>query len=147
MKLEEQIQKALDKGMHEIAAQAANYMVLLAATGYQSSTQYNKVDATVLLEPTADGFTVRAEGKDVVFLEFGAGVATDPDARAKLEKDPPFPITEGSYSNTHGGHYATNKYWYYGGKRWTEVTPTHAMWRAREETIKALPLMAKEVFK
>lgn len=144
---EEQIKEIIESKTKEIAERAAAHTAFVATMLYGEAAYYDAgVDAQVDVEPTADGYTVRATGDDVVFLEFGAGVTTDPLADSKVESST-IPLTEGSYSATHGMYYINNGYWYYKGQRISGVLPSNAMWLAREDTINQLPQIANEVFK
>ena len=83
-------------------------------------------------------YTITANGKAVVFLEFGAGNATDSGApyAAQLAASEGILVAAGSYSSTEGtGEYADHKFWIFGSTKMTEIIPTRALYRAVRNAI------------
>jgi hypothetical protein len=98
----------------------------------------------VTLEETETGFTIRASGEDVYFLEFGIGDDTAPD---KLAAQANAEISPGSWSRTHPrdtkfynrwakqwetrhhemGPYAEHGHWHYNGVDYKGVPGSHSM--------------------
>ena len=71
--------------------------------------------------------TLTVSGSDVGFLEFGAGVGTEPD---DFVDEVDFPVVAGSYSLEHGKFFSNLGFWYYQKVRYEEITATHGMQQA-----------------
>ena len=101
--------------------------------------------ASVAIEPIQNGYAIRADGKDVLFVEFGTGDASG--SMAALYDQVPVSIYPGSWSEAHAKMYSTYGYWIFGGKKYTETPPHPAFYDAYRAMILALPAKASEVFK
>ena len=125
-------------------------MVRLAAIGLQTArvrfemgaTDGNKAPDT-WVEPTENGFKIIAQGKDVYFIEFGAGDAAGnhPDkATAPVDTSP------GSYSAKNTMEYVKYGSWHHQKKKYTEIQPQMPMYHAAREIERNIEKIAKEVF-
>lgn len=95
--------------------------------------------------PTETGCKLSAYGKDVCFLEFGAGASTSAYEGEGQEGLPP--IYPGSWSETEGkGIYAEKGYWYYNGEKLEGLTPKLGMQKASETMQRKAIEEAKKVF-
>lgn len=81
--------------------------------------------------------SVEADGSAVVFLEFGAGDATGRgehgDEVSEFERNSGIEVRPGSYSEAHGGEYARQGFWHFGGRKYTEVAPLRGMYHAAQQ--------------
>ena len=75
--------------------------------------------AVVVAEPIENGYVIRAEGEDILFVEFGAGDAT------------------GGYLKGH---------WHFAGQEIHETEPNPSFYYAYQAMVEALPQIANEVF-
>ena len=143
VKILETYKKWVDKKMDEL-------MVRLAAVGLETArvrfemgaTEGNKAPET-WVEPIENGFKIIARGKDVFFIEFGAGDAAGnhPDsANAPVDTSP------GSYSKINTGEYAKYQSWHHKGVKYTELQPQMPMYHAMREMERNVKKIAKEVF-
>lgn len=115
---------------------------------FQYSTSIDDYDYEVSCIVNGDNAMIIAEGSDVMFLEFGAGVWTI-DTTAENESSGLPPIEEGSYSQTEGmGQFRPNhRYWYYEGKRYIGIRGTHGFYFASDEIKEQAVNEAIKVFK
>lgn len=125
-------------------------MVRLAAVGLETARVYFQQGATdgnetpeTLVEPIENGFKIIANGKDVFFIEFGAGDAAGnhPDAA-----NAPVDTSPGSYSKINTGEYAKYQSWHHKGVKYTELQPQMPMYYAMREIERNVQKIAKEVF-
>ena len=103
-------------------------------------------DSSVTLEPISGGYCIKAEGKAVCFIEFGAGVYHNP-GEPYPDPRPDGIVGIGQYGKGYGKRQA------WGFKDETgELVITHGnpaampMWYAREEMRNNILKIAKEVF-
>lgn len=111
---------------------------------------FGNTDVTLSVEPLNNGYLLRADGEDVCFMEFGAGVT------AGLGYDtgkvtPPVDISPGSWSAAHDGQFMKNGgypngYWYYNGEPMNAIVPQMGMYHAVNEMVQRIEQVAKEVF-
>lgn len=105
--------------------------------------------AVVSMEQTQDGYVIRADGEDVLFIEFGTG---DKAGEMAANYDAvPATVRPGSWSEAHGGEYAKTGgfgkgFWHFGGKEYHFTEPHPAFYYAYQRMVEALPQIAKEVF-
>lgn len=95
------------------------------------------------VEPTETGFKIIAQGKDVYFIEFGAGDAAGnhPDrATAPVDTYP------GSFSAKNTQEYVKYGSWHHQKKKYTEIQPQMPMYYAAREIERNVEKIAKEVF-
>ena len=143
VKILETYKKWVDKKMDEL-------MVRLAAVGLETArvrfemgaTEGNKAPET-WVEPIENGFKIIARGKDVFFIEFGAGDAagSHPDA-AKAPVD----TSKGSYSAKNTMEYVKYGSWHHDGKKYTELPAYMPMYHAARDIERNITKIAKEVF-
>lgn len=105
--------------------------------------------AVVAAEPIENGYVIRAEGEDILFVEFGAGDATG--IMAKEYDQVPTVVRPGSWSEAHGGEYAATGgylkgHWHFAGQELHETEPNPAFYYAYQAMVEALPQIANEVF-
>ena len=132
------------KKSDEVTQRLAQIGATVASIAFTGMMTGDEDPVTVTAEPIDNGYEVKAEGKSVCFLEFGAGLYAGAGyAGPHGEID----ISPGSYSSTEGsGQYAKYNYWYYKHKRFIGVTPGHAMYDAsRDIELKAAEII-REVF-
>ena len=152
------IQSAIDevKRIQEwIAKKTAEFNKRLAEVGRDvaergfSQAQYSGVnDVVVEAVPTDKGWSIRASGKAVMFLEFGAGRIANP---TEPHPNRPSEIADiGQFGKGQGekrGQHGQLIGWFYGDGEYTEGNPaTLAMWNAEEEIKQRVKEIAKEVF-
>lgn len=125
-------------------------MIRLAAVGLETARVYFQQGATegneapeTWVEPIENGFKIIARGKDVFFIEFGAGDAAGnhPDAG-----NAPVDTSPGSYSKINTGEYAKYQSWHHKGVKYTELQPQMPMYHAMREIERNVTKIAKEVF-
>lgn len=117
----------LDEPMNRANEELMQMATSIVENSYASQGIGNE-DYTVTAEHTEHGFKIIATGEDVGFLEFGAGVLTEPNN--EFVSEVPFPVYEGSWSETHSGIFAKNKFWFYAGSPYTGRPATRGMQRA-----------------
>lgn len=101
----------------------------------------------VYCEVGGNNAMIIAEGENVVFLEFGTGVATT-DTTAEMETEGLPPIYEGSWSETEGtGVFARHGYWHYNGVLYMGTVATQGFYFASKEIKQRAVEVAKRVFK
>lgn len=115
---------------------------------YSFSTSIDDYDYEVSCIVNGNNAMIIAEGSDVMFLEFGAGVWTI-DTTADNDSSGLPPIEEGSYSQTEGmGQFRPNhRYWFYEGKRYIGIKGTHGFYFASDEIKEQAVNEAIKVFK
>ena len=131
------------------------FMKALAETGVVAATQEYAMDDAhpddppiqVTVTETDKGYSVTASGKQVVFVEFGAGTKTAAgDSRAA---NVGVEIRPRSYSEQNAQEFSTFGFWIYparNGKRYEYVEPHPGLWRARQEIERQIERIAREVF-
>ena len=75
---------------------------------YSAQIGAENTDYTTTITKGKDSATLTVSGADVGFLEFGAGIGTDP--MNEFAEQVGFPIARGSYSNSRGGMYQHTNY-------------------------------------
>lgn len=93
-------------------------------------------------EKTTDGYKVVAEGKDLLFIEFGAGDMAG--TTSVLYDQIPVSVRPGSWSETHAQQYSTQGFWFFGGKMYRETIPHPAFYYAYQAMVQALPQIVSE---
>ena len=100
--------------------------------------------STVIAEPTEDGYVIRAEGEDVLFIEFGTG---DKAGEMAANYDAvPAEVAPGTWSATHAQMYYKYGFWVFAGKIYHYTEPHPAFYYAYQRMVEALPQIASEVF-
>lgn len=125
-------------------------MLRLAAVGLETARVYFELGAAdgnkapeTWVEPIENGFKIIAQGKDVYFIEFGAGDAAGnhPDAA-----NAPVATYPGSFSEKNTGEYAKYHSWHHHKIKYTEIQPQMPMYNAAREIERNVKKIAKEVF-
>ena len=136
----ERTKKSMQSKLREVAER-------LAEEGRNQAEMAYGHAIDVRVEEVEDGFVLSANGDAVVFLEFGAGYATDYThpfaptmAAAGVQIEP------GSWSRQHANQYASQGWWFWGGRVYMAVQPMHGMLRASEEIKYLTDRVVKEVF-
>ena len=131
-----------DKLLEELA-----YIGVKEASIRFTTAMYDGVnDSSVTLEPIKDGYCIKAEGKAVAFIEFGAGVYHNPGEPYPNPR-PAGIVGIGEYGKGYGKRQA----WGYRDVS-GELVVTHGnpaampMWYASEEMRNAILQKFKEVF-
>lgn len=124
-----------------------NRLAMIGAT--VASVQFSRAiyngaaDVTVRIDNTGSVAVIYAEGKDVAFIEFGAGAKYGyghPEA-AKFGTGP------GTYPDGKG-HWNDPKGWWYGNSQHSFGNPpAMAMYDARERMVEQFTQIAREVFR
>lgn len=134
------IRNSLDTKAKQLSEELAKLGADVASRYYGASS-----GITVTVIPTEKGFTINANGSDVVFLEFGAGVTVD--SSNPFAQEMPFDVSSGSWSVQDKQQFVTWGYWYvYGDKKMDRVVPTNAMYNASKEIKERTVEIAKKVF-
>lgn len=136
----ERTKKRLMKKLKIVAERLAQEGARAAEAAYGSPV-------AVSVEEIEDGYAILASGDAVVFLEFGAGDATDsghPYAKALAPEG--VAVVRGSWSREHANQYATQGWWLFGGIRMTEVIPRRGLLMASQEMSQVADRICREVF-
>ena len=119
--------------MQEACEELAERGAEIVRTKYSLQGNGND-DFNVYTRPIEDGYAIVADGEDIGFLEFGAGVFTEEDDFAS-EVD--FDVYPGSWSESHehsenpnARYFAKNGFWWYRGIRYTGLVPKRGMQEA-----------------
>lgn len=115
---------------------------------YQYSTTSESDLYEVYCIVNGNSSMIIAEGDGVMFLEFGAGVATT-DYTYETESEGLPPIFPGSYSQTEGRGFFRpgHEYWYFEHHKYTAVEPCLGFYFAKREMIDQAAEIAIKVFK
>lgn len=98
--------------------------------------------AKVTTAQTNDGYVIRAEGQDILFIEFGTGDMAG--TTVVLYDQVPAVVRPGSWSETHSQQYSTQGFWFFGGKMYRETVPHPAFYYAYQAMVQALPQIVSE---
>ena len=133
-------QKEMDKKLLEIAERLCQIgePIIRQVHGHHATNI-----ETVKLED-GSGYKITAEGKDLLFIEFGAGDAAGSE-NALYDKVPKA-ARPGSWSEKHAQMYSRYGFWVFAGQIFHEVQPTPAFYYAYEYMVQNLPMIAREVF-
>lgn len=139
-------ENSLQNKLNILAERLASIGVRVASTYYNAGMDEGKnYDYDVTIEPTEKGCKLVANGEDVCFLEFGAGVSTRSWQGEGQEGLPP--IYPGSWSETEGvGQFANQGYWIYGNELYKGIEPTMGMYHASKQMLTDCIEEARKVF-
>lgn len=132
----------------ELASRLAMLGASVASIRFARATYTGLKDASVSVEPISNGYAVKANGKSVLFLEFGSGAKHGYGHPEGNE----FGFVPGSYSDgpEGKGHWDDPKGWWIpkssGGGHTYGNPPAMGMYEARKTIIRELPKIVKEVF-
>lgn len=120
------IERVLPQAVKNAAQRLAEGAKQSADIGFGMSDQFGNYDYEVTVESNDDGSIVIARGDDVLFLEFGAGKATD--TSDIMVQDTLVHVAKGSWSKEYGtGEYARYGSWHYKKNKFYLLEPTNAM--------------------
>ncbi len=141
----------IDKYKKSLPEKANRIVTELAKMGAQiveysySENIYEDYEVSCIVN--GNSAMIIAEGDDVVFLEFGAGVLTN-DYTEGMETEGLPPIYPGSYSETEGlKMFSRYGYWFHAGKKYTGLVPMRGFYFASKEIKEQAVEVAKKVFK
>ena len=131
---------------YQLTEKLAHIGVKEASVRFTTAMYDGVNDSSVTLEPITDGYCIKAEGKAVAFIEFGAGVYHNPGEPYPNPR-PSGIVGIGEYGKGHGKRQA------WGFKDDSgELVITHGnpaampMWYASEEMRSKILKIAREVF-
>ena len=143
VKILESYKKFADKKSEEL-------MTRLAAIGLQTARVHFELGAAdgnnapdVFVLPIENGFKIIAQGKDVYFIEFGAGNAAGNHPDSATAPVDTFP---GSFSAKNTQEYVKYGSWHHKKKKYTEIQPQMPMYYAARDIERNVEKIAKEVF-
>ena len=138
--------KSLDAKKDKLLEELARIGVKEASVRFTTAIYDGVNDSSVTLEPIKDGYCIKAEGKAVAFIEFGAGVYHNPGEPYPNPR-PSGIVGIGEYGKGHGKRQA----WGFHDES-GELVITHGnpaampMWYASEEMRKSVKQKFVEVF-
>ena len=137
---------SLDAKMDELLEKLAYIGVKEASVRFTTAMYDGVNDSSVTLEPIKDGYCIKAEGRAVAFIEFGAGVYHNPG------EPYPNPRPNGIVGiGEYGKGYGKRQAWGFRDES-GELVITHGtpaampMWYASEEMQRNILKIAQEVF-
>lgn len=145
-------QKSIELKLHKVTQKLTELGVTKATLSFENAQYAGDNDVQVRLEEIDKGFKVVAEGRAVLFIEFGTGIWFSEHPQAD---------EFGYHHGTYGKKNALNpKGWLYRGKKGTSGVPTkhegifwtlgnnpsRSMYNASKEMQKQILNIAKEVF-
>ena len=126
----------------ELAERMAELGVQVAKIQFERGSYLGDKDVSVAAEPKGNGYVVKAEGKAVLFIEFGSGITYGfghPEAQEHGMGPGTYPDGKGHWNNPRG--------WYIpGGQHTYGNPPAMPMYTARKTIEEELPRIVKEVF-
>ncbi len=140
----EGLQKVMEEKGKEIAKRLAEIGMREATIHYAGGFMEGNSNVKVSVRETDTGYAVAAEGEDVYFLEFGAGVDSGRGYDTQ-EITPPVDISPGSWSEAHDGPFHRQRYWFYGGKLYIGLEPKKGMYHASKLIKAEIKRVAEEV--
>ena len=148
----EQLQKAVgeyQKWQEQKTAELLDRLAMLGASTasirFARATYTGLKNATVTVEPIANGYVIKAEGQSVLFLEFGSGIryGSGHPENAEYGMGPgTYPDGKGHWDDPKGWWLPKNK----GGGHTYGNPPAMAMYEARKSIEQELARIVKEVF-
>ena len=120
----------------------------LGEIGMETAETWYGSPITVTLEEIPNGVSINANGRAVVFLEFGAGDAVNSANRyaGTVEEKGGFEVRPGSYSEINAKQYSTLGYWVFGNTVYTEIQPVNGMEHVYEVLHREMREIARRVF-
>lgn len=129
----------------ELAKRLAEFGVQVAKIGFSNGSHLGERDEHVTYEETETGFKVKAEGKTVIFVEFGAGITYGfghPEAQEFGMGPGTYPDGKGHWNDPGGWNLPRSA----GGGHTYGNPPAMPMYEARKRIMQELPSIIKEVF-
>ena len=143
-KYESRVPAFIERLVNDIASEIRTYAEFAYNTSGGEAVKVSVVPGA--REENLVTYYIVASGRAVVFLEFGAGDATDETApyAANLAANYGIPVIKGSYSRTDGtGMYDFLGFWIFGGEIYTEIIPRRALYYAVRNVISKYPQLVE----
>lgn len=145
----EQLQKEIrdfkfwqEEKARELTQRCAKLGADVAYVGFARAEYTGQKDVSVTVTETKEGYTVQANGKTVLFIEFGAGIRYGAGHPENSEHG----MGPGTYPEGKG-HWDSPNGWYIpGGQHTYGNPPAMPMYEARKTIERELPRIVKEVF-
>lgn len=131
----------IDEPMKELCRELCELAVEIVERKYSVRSGSGNTDFHTDIEELPDGYMMSVSGEDVGFLEFGAGVFTEPD---EFENQVGYSVYPGSWSEEHSRAFADRGFWLYKGIQYTGISPSHGMHEAYEAILNEFEERAKE---
>ena len=128
-----------EKG-NQICERLASIGALRASIGFSSAIYPSGNDVSISVEPISNGWAIHARGNAVLFIEFGAG-ATYGYGHPEPEGYGP-----GTFNPDSDNWQRPGGWWYGKGQHTYGNPPAAAMYHAKEEVIRNIEQVAREVF-
>ena len=137
---------SLEQKKDKLLEELANIGLAEATLRFTGAMYDRETHTDIEVRSQVNGYVIVASGKDVAFIEFGAGVYYNSDATYKGKKP-----DEISAIGTYGKGYGSRNVWGYpdgnGGIKLTHGNPAAMpMWYASEEMRNSIAKIFKEVF-
>lgn len=149
------LEQEWDKKMDTLLERLATLGATSATLGFRRAIYTGDKDVNVSVEKRGNGYVIHAEGEDVLFIEFGAGIRYGSGHPQSTE----FGMGAGTYPSTKGRKAADGKFylnwehpdgWWLpkeaGGEHTYGNPPAMVMYRAAREIEQEIEHIAKEVF-
>lgn len=137
--------KLVDGANNELAYELCKEAIPVVQTMYALAKGEEK-PYRVYAEKTKNGAVLVAEGKDVMFREFGAGVTTATDKVSPNAEGLP-EVRPGSFSEKNRQQFSQKGRWYYKNVRYTGIQPMLGMYNASIHIKSAIYRKAKDIMK
>ena len=137
---------SIDAKLDKLLAELADIGLFEATIRFEGAVYDRETYTNIEVKPISDGYVIVASGKDVAFIEFGAGVHYNDESTYKGKKP-----EEISAIGTYGKGYGSRHTWGYpdanGDIKLTHGNPAAMpMWYASEEMRSAIKQKFLEVF-
>ncbi len=137
----------LEEKARTICERLATIGAVRASLDFSRAIYSGPNDVTVTVEPTEKGYAIHARGNAVLFIEFGSGSKHGyghPEAKAEGygpgTYNPDYPTPENpNWRNPKG-------WWYGDGQHTYGNPPAQAMYNAKQEILRMVEQVAREVF-
>lgn len=155
IKLLESYKKQFIERCNRFIRKLAEEGMRVATTEYAKGEGHpNDPPINVTVVQTDNGYSITASGRQIVFMEFGAGTrtATSHPMAQSLTSQTGIEVRPGSYSEQNTQEFAALGFWVYPPKSsehktYEFIEPTPGLWRAEQEIERKIEKIAKEVFK
>ena len=144
--------KSLEAYKRKFEKQREDFLRRIAEEGSAEASRVYGAEVSVSAVPTDYGYAIVASGKQVCFLEFGAGTTTDSahPMAGNFTAQTGIPVQEGSYSREHAQMFIVFGAWEWPPKsnHWMDhVDPQPGLYRAEQKIRDIVERIAREVFK
>lgn len=141
----EQYKKTIDAKIRELCLRLAEMGAVRTSLGYARAVYAGKKDISVTVEPIECGYTIKANGESILFVEFGSGI-TYGYGHPKAKE---FGYGPGTYPPTNPNNPKWNnpKGWFIpGGEHTYGNGPSATMYITAKELRAEILRVAREVF-